>query len=81
MKYLTVLGRNVDAVTSYLYEGHSVITPVINVYPYGQMVIVRSDVSDYNVQYQADRLSSGLFGVVVHDTLEEAEVRVEEFKE
>lgn len=76
-RYLTVLTKSPESVRSYLYGHSSVVTTGSG--PLGHVLLVKVSAADnvgYLANYQADRLSSGLHGARVHETLEDAEQRM-----
>lgn len=71
----------VREVRSYLYEGQTIVgLPTETRYGTFQIVDTGTD-ERYRSEYLRDRLSSGLFGANLFDTLEEAEAYIETWKE
>ena len=66
MKYLSITGaRTEQEVRAYLY---TYAIPIVVDTTYQGRVWAVIEVPDENAQYQADRISSGMMGVRVHDT-------------
>lgn len=68
-------------VPAYLYHGQHVIQQPVDVEFGSQMLIVDTGNDDlFTANYVKDRLSSGMFGTVLFDTLAEAQAYVESSK-
>lgn len=70
MKYLSITGaRSERELSAYLYDYANPM--IIDTSPKGVIYAV-VEVPEANAQYQADRMSSGMMGCGIHDTLPDA---------
>lgn len=76
--FVSVLGRGLDALPSYIYEGQSIIDPHLHVMT-GECRIVKVEGTKYMAQYLADRLHSNMWGATIHESLQDAVTKLEEY--
>lgn len=81
--FIVVSGKTerMREVPAYLYSGQSITAGPVVIGFGSSMLIVDTGSNDlYRANYVRDRISSGMFGAVVFETLEEAEGYVQSTK-
>jgi hypothetical protein len=81
--FIVVTGQQhrMREVPAYLYEGQRVVQqPEENYFKSYTLIVDTGSEDRYRAEYVKDRLSSGMFGTVLFETLAEAQQFVEEGK-